>query len=202
MSPAVDTITFANGLVGEIHHDPDVERPYANNAAVRIVILSRRYNDPSGGACGTTPAELAQWTAANSATWWIIPLFFYEHGAIVYQPADNNPFHCTFDSGRAGSIALRRDSFPADKRQLRLQAEEIANRYSQWSNGECYRFTLNDANGKRLESAGGIIGYDEAVSLLNELAASFTERSSAPAPQPSPKPEQGLLFEAERPAIT
>jgi hypothetical protein len=196
MSPAVETFTFPNGLTGAIHHDPDVQRPYAHNDAVRIIILSHRYNDPSNGACGNTPSALAEWTVANKATWWVIPLFFYEHGGIVYQPADTNPFHCRFDSGRAGSIALRRDDFPADKRQLRLEAKEVAHRYSQWANGECYRFTLNDADGEQLESGGGIIGYDEALALLNEVAASFTARRSAPVLPPSPKAEQGTLFDS------
>lgn len=195
MSHPIETITFENGFTGQLFDDADVERPYAHNDAVRIVILSRRYEDPARGRCGTTPEQLAEWTVANTDAWWVIPLFAYEHGGVVYRPANNNPFQCPFDSGRAGSIALRRDHFPANEAQLRLEAELIASTYSAWANGECYRFTLTDANGKELDTGWGIIGYDAAIAALNEAAALCADQSAPSPPPPQERePEQGCLF--------
>lgn len=196
MKPPIETIHFDNGLTGTIAYDePDRQPPYADSDTIRIVILSRRYEDPARGECGTTPQALADWTVANAATWWTIPLYAYQHGNIVYQPAHANPFHCPFDSARAGSIALRRDSFPADERQLRLEAETIAQTFSDWANGECYSFTLLDAQGQLLESGGGIIGYEAALSALTDVASSFTPAHAMPPPSAHPEPEQGTLFE-------
>lgn len=195
MIPAVETLQLSNGLTGEIRHDDCVEQPYADNDDIRIVILSRRYADPAKGKCGTTPAELSDWTHQNADRWWVIPLYAYEHSGIVYRPADTNPFHCPFDSARAGSIALRRKRFPTDPRQLRLEAEEIAATYSQWANGECFTFLIRNASGDVVESGGGIFGYDNAVAALHEAASLHCAEETVHPPSSGPELEQGLLFE-------
>src|SRR5690606_22990711 len=50
-----DTMKFENGVTAEIFHDADVDQPFSDDDALRIVVLHRRYIDPSNGACGRAP---------------------------------------------------------------------------------------------------------------------------------------------------
>jgi|GEM_PF-5965067 len=47
-------IGCAGGTTARFYHDPYCEQPFDGDDAVRIVILHRRYIDPSRGACGST----------------------------------------------------------------------------------------------------------------------------------------------------
>ena len=76
MTPA-DTLEFAHGLTARIYHDPDVENPLSCDDALRVVILHRRYIDPSNGACGQTPDEVAAWERENAAEWFTIIVATY-----------------------------------------------------------------------------------------------------------------------------
>ena len=102
-----------------------------------------------------------------------LPVFMYDHGARIYKAsADGNPFHCTWDSGLFGFIYIAR----ADARRMygigritetwrkKILADLAAqvSTYSQWANGELYRWTIEDADGAHVASCGGYYDADEA----------------------------------------
>ncbi len=162
MTP-VDTLQLAHGLTASIYHDPDVEQPSVCDDALRIVVLHRRYIDPSDGACGSDPDEVAEWERNNAAAWFSIPLFLYDHSGSVYRVGNSNPFHCPWDSGRVGIIALKRSEWgsgAAPDEKLEEYAAAIAAEYTDWANGECYGYVLFDAGGQDIESCWGFIGME------------------------------------------
>ena len=173
----VDTLEFAQGLRASIYHDPDVEGPNSCDDALRIVILHGRYLDPSDGACGSDPGEVAAWERKNEAQWFSIPLFLYDHSGTVYRVGHSNPFHCPWDSGRVGIIALKRSEWGSGTEsddKLTEYAAAIAAEYTSWANGECYGYVLSDAAGHEIESCWGFIGMD----TVREQAAAAAQSHS------------------------
>lgn len=184
---AVETIEFGRGLHAHIYHNADVEQPFAHDDDVRIVVLHRRYIDPSQGAIGRNPDEVAAWERENAREWFTIPLFLYDRSGTAYRVGYSNPFHCRWDSGRVGIIALRRESWgsgcdPDDK--LLAYAQSIAETYSEWANGECYGYVICDAHGEELDSCWGFIGFDavreEAVRVAAFMQRKHSEKAGAP----------------------
>ena len=191
MSP-VEILAFDNGLTARIYHDDWAEQPFAHDDAVRIVVLHRRYLDPADGECGRDPEEVAAWERDNAADWFTIPLFLYDHSGTMYRVGQSNPFHCPWDSGRVGIVALRRaDWGNGDEPDERLAeyAQSVAEEYSSWANGECYGYVLSDAAGRELDSCWGFIGIDhvrrEAAAAAESHSLSEAESAtdnSAPVP--------------------
>lgn len=162
MSP-IETIELDGGLHARIYHDGDVEQPFGDDDAVRIVVLHRRYIDPSGGACGSDPDAVAAWERENATDWFTIPLFLYDHSGTAYCVGYSNPFHCPWDSGRVGIVALKRSDWAdgkASDEALAGYAQGVATAYSLWANGECYGYVLCDSTGRDLDSCWGYIGLD------------------------------------------
>lgn len=160
---SVETILFDNGLSARIYHDDFAAQPFGFDDAVRIVVLHRRYIDPAGGACGRDPDEVAAWIDENADAWFTIPLFMYDHSATVYRVGYANPFHCPWDSGRVGIIALRRADWGNGSEsddKLTEYARSVAEEYSSWANGECYGYVLCDIAGREIDSCWGFIGSD------------------------------------------
>ena len=44
---AIETFEFDNGIVGKLFYDEDCNSPYEDDGAVKIVLLHRRYTNPS-----------------------------------------------------------------------------------------------------------------------------------------------------------
>jgi hypothetical protein len=185
MKQPVETLSFENGLHAEIHHDPDVEQPYPDDDGVRIVVLHRRYMDPSKGACGRDPEEVAEWERENAQQWFTIPLFLYDHSGTIYRVGQTNPFHCPWDSGRVGIVALKPsdwgDGRPTDS-QLTGYAEAVAETYTAWANGECYGYVLRDASGNELGSCWGYIGRETAIAEARAAACSHLRGETGGSP--------------------
>lgn len=161
MTDPVETLHFDSGLQAEIHLDSDIEQPFEADDGVRIVVLHRRYRDPADGACGRDPDEVADWERANKADWFTIPLFLYDHSGTAYSVGWSNPFHCPWDSGHVGIIALKRSDWgssqPSDH-ELQQHAQAVAEAFTSWANGECYGYILHDRHGIEIDSCWGFIG--------------------------------------------
>ena len=173
MTP-VDTIQFENGLSARIFHDADVEQPFSDDDAVRIVILHRRYLDPSHGECGRTPEEVAAWEEQNSGAWFTIPLFHYNHGGTLYRVGHSNPFHCPWDFGRVGIVALKCSEWGNGGEpdcKLAEYAAGVAATYTRWANGEVYGYVLHDRAGREIDSCRGFIGIESVRQGATEAAA-------------------------------
>lgn len=171
--PPIETVRYESGLRAEIFHDPDLEQPFRHDDAVGIVVLHRRYGDPARGACGRDPDEVRQWERENAHEWFTIPLFLYDHSGTVYRVGETNPFHCPWDSGRVGIVALKRrhwgNGHPSDA-ELAAHAQTVAESYTAWANGECYGYILRDAHGHELGSCWGIIGRDAVMAGASAAA--------------------------------
>lgn len=168
------TIEFENGLVAEIVHDQDCEMPYADDEGVRIVVLHRRYKDPSEGKCGSNPAEVERWIKENARDWYVVPLWMYDHSGTAYGVGEQNPFTCPWDSGRVGIVALRKDEWGKGRGELnsrRLEyAKSVAEAYTSWANGDCWGYVLKDAEGIEVDSCFGFIGMDTVEEAAREAA--------------------------------
>jgi hypothetical protein len=168
-------LKFDNGFCAHIYPDPDVEQPFRDDEAVRVVVLHRRYIDPAQGTCGTTPNEVAIWERENMREWFTISLFLYDHSGTVYRVGRSNPFACRWDSGRVGIVALRRSEWGSGTEadaMLEEYAARVAADYTSWANGECYGYVLHDASGAECDSCWGFIGIDDALQEA-EAAASY-----------------------------
>lgn len=171
---AVETIDLGRGLHARIYHDTDIEQPYADDDDVRIVVLHRRYIDPSDGTCGRDPDEVAAWERENAPEWFTIPLYLYDHSGTAYRVGYENPFHCRWDSGRVGIIALRRNAWgngrePDD--ELFTFTQHVAEAYSEWANGECYGYVITGVDGEELVSCWGFVGFDTVTQEARRVAA-------------------------------
>lgn len=118
-----------------------------------------------------------------------LPVWMYDHGARIYKAAQENPFHCPWDSGLFGFIYVSR----ADARKwygvkrlteknrlwvlddLKKQVET----YSQWANGETFRWEIKDADGDVIDSCGGYYDEGEAESDALGSLTSYAESELA-----------------------
>jgi hypothetical protein len=165
MSP-VETMPLPRGLSARIYRDGDCAMPFDGDEAVRIVVLHRRYVDPAKGACGRTADEVLTWAEDNAADWYVVPLWLYDHSGTVYAAAWSYPFHCPWDSGRAGIIALKRCEWGAGcdpDEALKACAQQIAEDYTAWANGQCFGYVITDSAGSKLDSCWGFVGFGTAV---------------------------------------
>lgn len=103
-----------------------------------------------------------------------LPVFLYQHGGSVYKAsADGNPFHCPWDSGLFGFIYISRADArkrygvkritKALQERIRESLKVEVDTYSQWANGEFYRWTIEDADGEIIDSCGGYYDQESAM---------------------------------------
>lgn len=166
MTP-IHTETLPGGLTLAAYPDADIERPYADDDDVKIVVLHRRYLNPERGELDTVE-EVEDFEArAEDDGWFVLPLWLYDHGATCYAVGESNPFGCPWDSGRVGIIALRRESFgPAV--DLPHVAAEIARTYTAWANGDAVGYVVTDAEGVEVDACWGFYDLDDALSAAKE----------------------------------
>lgn len=172
------------GLTAEILYDKDVDMPFSDDEAVRIVVLHGKYIDPSKGALGTDPKAVQKWCDANETEWYTVPLWMYDHSGTVYRVAAENPFHCRWDSGRVGIVALKRSEWgngAETDEELFKRAQNIASEYTDWANGECFGYILKDEDGDEVDACWGFIGRDE-VEAEAKAAAGSRAIPSSPSP--------------------
>ncbi len=170
-------------LVAKIEYDHDCEAPYSEDDAVTIVLLHREYNDPSKGACGTTPQEVAAWCSEHEEAWFSVPLWAYIHSGVALAAGQGNPFNCQWDSGQVGIVALKRSEWgsqtavtPEREADLLGYAMGVAEEYGRWMNGECYGYTIVDPRNADYEgdSCWGFVGYEG----VEEAATEALERAA------------------------
>lgn len=179
----VDTIRIPGSrLKAVIEYDEDCEAPYADDDGVRIVILHRKYSNPSK-ECGTTPDEVQAWCEENAGEWFIAPLWMYEHSGVALRAGASNPFSCQWDSGGVGIVALKRSEWgrqelaePEREAALLDYAKGVAEIYGRWMNGECYGYSIVDPRDASYDgdSCWGYVGLEnvqEAAKDALEYAA-------------------------------
>lgn len=161
----------------------DTENPIADDDAVRLAILHRRYINPARkyGLTDQESIEAAEREARRPGAEFIaFPVYMYDHSGTSYSI---RPFSCPWDSGRAGTLFLRRSDFG---RPFRKAAESILAEYTAWANGQVYGFIVEDEEGEHLDSCWGFIEPNGADGYVLEagresLAYLAAEREAAQA---------------------
>lgn len=194
----VETIPITPTLRVRIEVDRDAESPLQDEDLASVAYMARsRYtlgNEPLDHESmrlieeGIERGELVG-----------LPVFAYIHGNIALKAAQENPFHCQWDSGRSGfAYMTRKQAFdtwghdqgepvPADEvlRRALAYVTGVVDEYASFLAGECYGFVIErltlDASGEvltaeQLDSCWGFVGdldvcRDEAV----QQATNFVE---------------------------
>lgn len=186
-SDYVDTLDdIEGGLTATIHYDHDTSRPFDDDEAVHIVVLHKRYKDPAEGSLGDTPKDVQGWCDRNAGEWYSVPLWMYDHSGTVYRVAAENPFHCPWDSGRVGIVALKRSDWgegsESDDKMFEY-AQNVASEYSDWANGQCFGYVIKNEDGEELDSCWGFIGRDAVDAEARSSAARLaTPQTASTAP--------------------
>jgi len=175
---AIETFEFEHGIVGKLEYDEDCESPYDSDNAVKIVLLHRRYNNPSPEV-GSTPDEVAEWVKENSRDWFVTNLFMYEHSGVALRAGERNPFSCPWDSGQVGIVAIEKAIWgrgKGERNAKRLEwCKNVAETYGMWMNGECYGYVIEDEDGRTLESCFGYVGTEDCISELKSSGEHYVK---------------------------
>jgi hypothetical protein len=105
----------------------------------------------------------------------------YEHGQVALDTGD---FGDRWDRGQVGWIyclpATIRHEYGCTRitKQVRARVEAVlqgeVREYGRYVNGECFGYTVTDANDEVLDSCWGFIGYDYAQDAAREAAEACT----------------------------
>lgn len=115
-----------------------------------------------------------------------IKVWMYDHSGYCYAAADQNPFHCPWDSGQVGWIFISNADARTRlgvKRLTKKHVEKIIEQlksevsiYSEYVNGEVYGFTIYDPEGNELDSCGGFYGSDREY-MIQEAKSCLTTKN-------------------------
>ena len=97
----------------------------------------------------------------------IHPVYRYEHGNVVYKRGIGKGFdysNCGFYIVTAQSISGR--TMTAESIAKAIDAELA--QYTQWANGEVYRFTVYDKDGEEEDSCGGYYALEDMREALGD----------------------------------
>lgn len=180
MAYVYKTETHESGFSFKILLDDSgsTDSPIDGDESVVFFVFHRHLFNP-GKALARGADELAIWEADNADTWESFPLYLYQHGATIYRPSrGGNPFSCPWDSGRVGSIALKRADFGADADLFKI-AESICAEYTSWANGEIYGFEIVNPEGDIVDSCGGFIGNPDESGIIDEARAAMESAIAA-----------------------
>jgi len=104
-----------------------------------------------------------------------LPIYMYDHSGITLS---TTPFSCPWDSGKLGFIYVSKEKVRKEyntsriTKILRQKVLEIlkseVETYDHYVRGEVYGVILSK-DGEEIESTWGIIGYENAQELANEM---------------------------------
>lgn len=113
----------------------------------------------------------------------IFNLYRYEHGNVIFEVSNSNPFNDEFDSGLIGWIVVPKNDIRQEygcKRISKKILDKIKNvissemtTYSHYCNGEVYGYQLIDSENEK-DSCYGFFGYDfENNGILEYIPEKF-----------------------------
>jgi len=91
----------------------------------------------------------------------------YQHGCCTWS-LHGEGTQCQFDTAKKGGILFLLDQEFVLEEDRKERACEFLNMYSQWCNGECYGWSVEDENGDVIDSCGGYIGMDDLIEGIRE----------------------------------
>ena len=150
----------------DIHHDSDVESPCENDGFKLYSFIRdhRSHRDPE--KLPFSKRALKRMFDRQAA--WLLD--YYEHSLCSWSLAGAG-HQCQWDTSRCAGILvwaqpladLNRD--PAARTK---QAESFLEVYTDWCNGNCYWYRLEDENEEDVDTCGGYYGDDHLIDGLNE----------------------------------
>lgn len=172
-----------NGFTARVIHDPhgNVESPREYESST-FFGFHRSYASPDT-APDTDPHKARAIAESDQNIW--LPVWLFAHSGTCYKAAQNNPFHCPWDSGLFGFIYISRADARVmygvkritEKMRQTILTDLIAqvDVYSQWANGETYGWEVVDSDGETLESCFGYYCTDLAFDDAKQCLATFTK---------------------------
>lgn len=155
MTTDLETLTL------KIVHDEDATSPRENDNLGTFAGWHRKYNlgdvQPK-----IDPMEYQEALPANSL---IVPVYMLDHGGVALSTQD---FGDRWDSGQVGIYHLSPEriveEYGADTPENRATALEVIkgeiSEYSDYLNGNCWGYEVEDADGNNVDSCWGFIGSD------------------------------------------
>lgn len=167
------TVTVALDTYG------DTESPREWRDGTTFVTDMRRYTSPDEWKGNSLREWLAgefncderrlEWVMEREAV--ALPVYTYEHGAVLYRASYSNPFNCPWDSGLSGLIYMTKKQIRKEyscKIVTKRVREKVIKRlksevdvYSDWANGSVYYYRITDKDGDEVDSCYGFIGDPE-----------------------------------------
>ena len=150
----------------EIHPDDcDCVSPISlgDSEGIHLAIgnLNNRHFSPKGAI------SIEQGKELDLRKWQAFPVYMYAHSGIALS---TSPFSCPWDSGRLGTLYLKKSHFsPKTRKTLAFM---LLQEWTDYANGETYGFKILK-DGEEIDSCWGFIGYDNTVNAAIEAADSL-----------------------------
>jgi hypothetical protein len=124
----------------------------------------------------------------------ILAIWLYEHSGLSFSTESFYgrlpQGHAEFDSGKIGFIFvtkedIRKEYGKAGKKEMEKAEKYLQDEvemYGKYANGECYIFSIEDADGNNLECVGDYYDSDEAFEAGIESAKALWEEMQTPNP--------------------
>lgn len=166
----IETVRLSDNAYFKVWYERDAEPPLDEDDSIKLVVLHRRYADPSEGRLGRTPNEVEAWEHLNQEEWATFKLWMYDHGSVALGIGEGNPFSCPWDSGRVGIVAVEKSEFP-DPEAAAIRAVD---EYSSYINGSVYYVELFK-NDEMVYALGPLYGHEQLEQVKDELERNYSE---------------------------
>jgi len=169
-----------------IEYDTDSQSPRENDNIGFFLTDERNYNSPDGKDnrlydLMNETADEAENTAdhierikgaAKEEGMKIVaiyPVYRYEHGGVAYRRGSAKGF----DYSNCGFYIITDETLKNtigknDKKLIENGIDAELKEYTQWANGEVYRFTLYDEGGEEIDACGGFYDIEDIRENLPE----------------------------------
>lgn len=156
------------GYTIEINQDEDVESPRDWDNLGKMVCNHGRYDLANEvkfdfDSCNSWQEVGEELKKAYAV---VLPIFMYDHGSVSLSVT---PYSCRWDSGQVGFVVCSTEDIKKEYSVKRISKKIIkkvesilineVEIYSQYINGEVYRYSIDDENGETIDSCSGFYGY-------------------------------------------
>jgi hypothetical protein len=160
-----------------VDQDNNAVSPYSEDewTLSKVALFHKRMDLPNHS--GLNSDNFDSWDALRDAledqgAIRILPVWMYNHSGVNLRAGEDNPFHDRWDSGQVGFVystgELLAEWGLADESVFFMENHEVE-QYSNFLNGDVFRFRVEDINGNVLDSCGGY--YDESEALLDAYSS-------------------------------
>lgn len=171
-----------------INHDDFAEDPREWDNLTTMICFHNRYD--LGDKHNYSADDYSGWDAMEEAIMRdekplvIKPLYMYDHSGITIS---TEPFGCRWDSGQIGFVFITQknldsyglviggeETWQGYLERLTLRLENEVKIYDSYIAGDTFSYTIEDENGKVVDSTGGFYGDMKESGLLEYLLEHLT----------------------------